>query len=128
MSAICMMARSSDSWPWRCVWTRRAKDGRRGGDHRRDHAELLIAIKEVRDLAHGLHPTILTEAGLAAAVEALAERTPFPVTAHVTEKRFPTDVEVAAYYVIAEGSPTSPAMRTRPKPKWTWWPWTAGCR
>jgi signal transduction histidine kinase len=66
-------------------------------------AELLTAIREVRDLAHGLHPTILTESGLAAAVEALAERTPFPVTAHVTEARFRTDVEVAAYYVIAEG-------------------------
>ena len=50
-----------------------------------------------------MHPTILTESGLAAAVEALAERTPFPVTADVTERRFPTEVEVAAYYVIAEG-------------------------
>jgi signal transduction histidine kinase len=66
-------------------------------------AELLTAIKEVRDLAHGLHPTILTDSGLAAAVEALAERTSFPVMARVTEARFPTEVEVAAYYVIAEG-------------------------
>jgi signal transduction histidine kinase len=66
-------------------------------------AELLTAVKEVRDLAHGLHPTILTESGLAAAVEALAERTPFPVVADVTEARFATEVEVAAYYVIAEG-------------------------
>ncbi len=66
-------------------------------------AELLTAIREVRDLAHGLHPTILTESGLAAAVEALAERTPFPVTTEVTDARFATDVEVAAYYVIAEG-------------------------
>ena len=66
-------------------------------------AELLKAIKEVRDLAHGLHPTILTDAGLAAAVEALAERAPFPVSAKVTDARFPTEVEVTAYYVIAEG-------------------------
>ena len=66
-------------------------------------AELLTAIKEVRDLAHGLHPTILTDAGLGAAVDALAERTPFPVMASVTEDRFPTEVEVTAYYVIAEG-------------------------
>jgi signal transduction histidine kinase len=66
-------------------------------------AELLTAIREVRDLARGLHPTILTEAGLAAAVESLAERTPLPVTAEVTEDRFPTEVEVAAYFVIAEG-------------------------
>jgi signal transduction histidine kinase len=65
--------------------------------------ELLTVVREVRDLARGLHPTILTESGLAAAVEALAERTPFPVTATVTEQRFPKEVEVAAYYVIAEG-------------------------
>lgn len=66
-------------------------------------AELLTAIKEVRDLAHGLHPTILTDSGLAAAIEALAERTPFPVSVDVTESRFATEVEVAAYYVVAEG-------------------------
>ncbi len=66
-------------------------------------AELLTAVKEVRDLARGLHPTILTESGLAAAVDALAERTPFPVTSKVTDERFPIEVEVAAYYVIAEG-------------------------
>jgi signal transduction histidine kinase len=66
-------------------------------------AELLTAVKEVRDLAHGLHPTILTESGLAAAVEALAERTPFPVITEITDERFPTEVEAAAYYVIAEG-------------------------
>jgi signal transduction histidine kinase len=66
-------------------------------------AELLRAVREVRDLARGLHPTILTDAGLAAAVEALAERTPFPLTVAVTEARFPPEIEAAAYYVIAEG-------------------------
>jgi signal transduction histidine kinase len=64
-------------------------------------AELLAAIAEVRDLARGIHPTILSDAGLAAAVEALAERTPFPVALEVTEDRFPREVEVA-YYVVAE--------------------------
>jgi signal transduction histidine kinase len=66
-------------------------------------AELLRAVREVRDLARGLHPTILTEAGLAASVEALAERTPFPISVAVTDARFPVEVEAAAYYVIAEG-------------------------
>ena len=66
-------------------------------------AELFAALQEVRDLAHGVHPTILTDAGLAAAVEALAERAPVPVSADVTDARFPTEVEAAAYYVIAEG-------------------------
>jgi signal transduction histidine kinase len=66
-------------------------------------AELLRAIREVRDLARGLHPTILTDAGLAAAVEALAERTPFPVVVAVTDARFAPEIEAAAYYVVAEG-------------------------
>jgi len=66
-------------------------------------AELLAAVREVRDLARGLHPTILTEAGLAAAVESLAERTSFPVTVAVTDARFPPEIEAAAYYVVAEG-------------------------
>jgi signal transduction histidine kinase len=66
-------------------------------------AELLLAVREVRDLARGLHPTILSEAGLAAALEALAERTPFPVTVTVPDARFPPEVEAAAYYVVAEG-------------------------
>jgi signal transduction histidine kinase len=65
-------------------------------------AELLTAVKEVRDLARGLHPTILTDSGLAAAIEALAERTPFPVAISLPDRRFPVEVEVAAYYVIAE--------------------------
>jgi signal transduction histidine kinase len=65
-------------------------------------AELLTAIGEVRDLARGLHPTILTDAGLAAAVEALAERTPFPVIVNVTDSRFAPEIEAAAYYVVAE--------------------------
>jgi signal transduction histidine kinase len=65
-------------------------------------AELLTAVREVRDLARGLHPTILTDSGLAAAVEALAERTPFALTVDVTDARFSQDVEVAAYFVVAE--------------------------
>ena len=65
--------------------------------------ELLTAVREVRDLARGLHPTILTDSGLAAAVDALAERTPFPITTDVTDARFPPLVEVAAYFTVAEG-------------------------
>ena len=65
-------------------------------------SELLTAIREVRDLARGLHPTLLVERGLAAAVEALAERAPVPVQARVTELRMPHEVESAAYFLIAE--------------------------
>ncbi|HEX5040331.1 MAG TPA: sensor histidine kinase [Candidatus Limnocylindria bacterium] len=64
--------------------------------------ELLRAIAEVRDLAHGLHPTILTERGLAAAVESLAERTPIPVRARVTGERVTPEAEAAAYFLVAE--------------------------
>jgi signal transduction histidine kinase len=65
-------------------------------------SELLQAIREVRDLARGLHPTILSERGLAAAVEALAERTPTHVRRHIVETRLPPEVESAAYFLIAE--------------------------
>jgi len=64
--------------------------------------ELLQAIREVRDLARGLHPTILGERGLAAAVESLAERAPLPIRARVTESRLPAELEAAAYFLIAE--------------------------
>lgn len=64
--------------------------------------ELAQAIGEVRELARGVHPTILTERGLAAAVDALAERAPIPVRMDVTEQPLPPDVAAAAYYLIAE--------------------------
>ena len=64
--------------------------------------ELLQAIREVRDLAHGLHPPILTERGLAAAVDALAERATLPVQVSIPADRLPADVEAAAYFLIAE--------------------------
>ena len=65
-------------------------------------AELQTAIEEVRVLARGLHPPILTEAGLGAAIEALAERAPLTVITSVPDDRFPANVEVTAYYVVAE--------------------------
>jgi signal transduction histidine kinase len=64
--------------------------------------ELQTAIGEVRGLARGVHPTILTEAGLRAAVDALAERTPVPVTVDIPERRFEPQVEATAYFVVAE--------------------------
>jgi signal transduction histidine kinase len=64
--------------------------------------ELQTAIGEVRGLARGVHPTILTEAGLRAAVDALAERTPLPVTVDIPERRFDRLVEATAYFVVAE--------------------------
>ena len=64
--------------------------------------ELRAAVAEVRDLARGLHPTILTESGLGPAIEALAERTSVPVSVQAPARRFPPNIEAAAYFVVAE--------------------------
>ena len=60
------------------------------------------AIDELRELAHGIHPAILTDRGLAAAVEALADRAPLAVRVTVPPQRFATALETAAYFVAAE--------------------------
>jgi PAS domain S-box-containing protein len=60
------------------------------------------AIEELRELAHGIHPAVLTRGGLAAAVEELAGRAPFPVQVRLVEERYPASVESAAYFVAAE--------------------------
>ena len=65
--------------------------------------ELLAAISDVRDLARGIRPPILREAGVGAAIEALAERTSFPVQIDATPERFAPEVEATAYFVVAEG-------------------------
>jgi signal transduction histidine kinase len=64
--------------------------------------ELARVIAELRDLAQGIHPGVLTDAGLAAAVESLAERAPFPVDVDLPSGRFPPEVELTAYFAIAE--------------------------
>jgi signal transduction histidine kinase len=60
------------------------------------------AIEELRELAHGIHPALLTTRGLAAAVGALADRAPVPVRVVIPEERYPASVESAAYFVAAE--------------------------
>jgi signal transduction histidine kinase len=68
----------------------------------RARQELELGLSELRELARGLHPTVLTEAGLGAAVEVLAERSRVPVRASVPDRRFPGATEAAAYFVVAE--------------------------
>ena len=66
-------------------------------------AELAEALKELRDLAHGLHPAALTDHGLPAALPALAGRATLPVELEVELDERPDEaVEVAAYYVVSE--------------------------
>ena len=64
--------------------------------------ELNTALQELRELARGIHPAILTEEGLAAAVESLANRSPIPVRVEVAPDRYPTAVEATAYFVVCE--------------------------
>ena len=65
--------------------------------------ELQRALEELRELARGIHPAILTDRGLGAAIEALAERAPLPVDLdRMPEDRLPAAVEAAAYFVVAE--------------------------
>jgi signal transduction histidine kinase len=61
------------------------------------------ALEELRDLARGIHPPILTDRGLAAAIDALVARSPVPVSLSVdVPKRPPPAVETAAYFAVSE--------------------------
>ena len=66
--------------------------------------ELTQAIDELRELARGIHPSVLTERGLGPALELLAERAPLKVTVvnDLPGERLPPSVEAGAYYVVAE--------------------------
>jgi signal transduction histidine kinase len=65
--------------------------------------ELTQALAELRELAEGIHPAILTDRGLEFALERLAERAPVPLDLSVAlPERPPAPVEAAAYYVVAE--------------------------
>ena len=65
--------------------------------------ELVAASEELRRLSHGIHPAVLSNAGLRPALRALCRRAAMPVVLDVNvERRLPESVEVAAYYVVAE--------------------------
>jgi signal transduction histidine kinase len=64
--------------------------------------ELAQALEELRELARGIHPAVLTDRGLEAALEALAARTPLPVDIDGPHCELPPQVEAAAYYVVSE--------------------------
>jgi signal transduction histidine kinase len=64
--------------------------------------ELQSTVEELRTLARGLHPTVLTEYGLATALQALTHKSSVTVTLDVCEERLPAPVEAAAYFVASE--------------------------
>jgi PAS domain S-box-containing protein len=64
---------------------------------------LTNALDGVREIAHGIHPAILSEGGLQPALRMLARRSAVPVDLEVrAEERLPLPIEVAAYYVVSE--------------------------
>jgi len=65
-----------------------------------EHAEQAIA--EVRELAHGILPAVLTHGGLPAGIDALASRAPVRVEIDVPVGRLPAPIEATAYFVVAE--------------------------
>jgi signal transduction histidine kinase len=77
-----------------------------------DHAERTNV--ELRELAHGILPAVLTRGGLRAGVDALASRMPVPVENDVSADRLPAAVEATAYFVVAE-SLTNVAKHARAK-------------
>jgi signal transduction histidine kinase len=67
------------------------------------HEEAKAALREIRDLVRGIHPAILSDRGLDAALSAVVARSPVPVTLQVTvAERPPPVVESAAYFVVTE--------------------------
>jgi signal transduction histidine kinase len=70
-----------------------------------DHArsEIALSLEELRDIAHGLHPAVVSGHGLAVALESLVARAAVPVRLTVEFKdRLPEPLEVAAYYLVSE--------------------------
>jgi signal transduction histidine kinase len=69
----------------------------------RAQEELHTSLEELRELARGIHPAVLTDRGLEPALQALSARTPVPVTVEVdAPERLPGAVESAAYFVVSE--------------------------
>jgi PAS domain S-box-containing protein len=79
-----------------------AYKGDLGADLSQIATELDRAIEELRELSRGIHPVILSERGLGAALRALARRSAIPVELDIAEARLPESLEVAAYFVASE--------------------------
>jgi PAS domain S-box-containing protein len=64
--------------------------------------ELDLGLAELREIARGLHPGVLSEHGLERALDTVIERLPLPVTLDVPPERLPQDLEATVYYIVAE--------------------------
>ena len=81
--------------------------------------ELRAGLAELRDLAHGLHPAVLTDRGLNYALSSLASRAAIPVELHTTlpPERLPANLEAAAYFTVCEAL-TNVAKHARASRAW----------
>jgi signal transduction histidine kinase len=71
---------------------------------RQAHGEAEAALADLREVVRGVHPRVLTDLGLAAAIREVADRMPLPVRVDITlDDRPPAQVEAAAYFVASEG-------------------------
>ena len=68
----------------------------------RAQEELGTSLAELRELARGIHPAVLTERGLEPALQSLVARAPVPVAVEAHSERLPAPVESAAYFVVSE--------------------------
>lgn len=68
----------------------------------RVRTELTLVIDDLRDLAHGIHPTVLSQFGLEQAIRSMAGRYTIPIDVDLPNARFGEAAELTAYYVIAE--------------------------
>ncbi len=90
-------------------------------------ADMRTGLAELRDLAHGLHPAVLTDRGLPAALSSLGHRAPVPVDVRVAldDERLPIAVEAAAYFTVCEGL-TNIAKYAHATHAWVDVQWRAG--
>jgi PAS domain S-box-containing protein len=65
--------------------------------------DLDSVLEDIREISHGLHPALLSQAGLKSAIKALARRSPGRVELDLAvDQRLPASIEIAAYYVVSE--------------------------
>jgi signal transduction histidine kinase len=79
---------------------------------------LVAALDDLREISRGIHPALLARSGLGPTLKALARRSPLPVELDISlDGRLPDHVEIAAYYVVAEGL-TNAAKHAQPTAIW----------
>ena len=83
--------------------SRLPQDAPERADLERARGEIASSLHELRQVARGLHPAVVTSHGLDVALEQLAATAPVPVTLNVRiDERLPEALEVAAYYLVSE--------------------------